>query len=31
MAHPQTIDTHAHFFPESYIRLIAEAATNAGR
>ena len=30
MAHPQTIDTHAHFFPESYIRLIAEHGKRCG-
>ena len=30
MARPQTIDTHAHFFPESYIRLIAEHGKRCG-
>jgi aminocarboxymuconate-semialdehyde decarboxylase len=30
MPHPQTIDTHAHFFPESYIRLIAEHGRRCG-
>lgn len=30
MARPQTIDTHAHFFPESYIRLIAEHGRRCG-
>ncbi len=27
---PQTIDTHAHYFPESYIRLIAEHGKRVG-
>jgi aminocarboxymuconate-semialdehyde decarboxylase len=27
---PKTIDTHAHFFPESYIRLIAEHGKRCG-
>ena len=26
MAQPLTIDTHAHYFPESYIKLIADHA-----
>jgi len=30
MAHPRTIDTHAHFFPESYVRLIAEHGRRCG-
>jgi aminocarboxymuconate-semialdehyde decarboxylase len=30
VAHPLTIDTHAHFFPESYIRLIAEHGKRCG-
>lgn len=30
MVHPRTIDTHAHFFPESYIRLIAEHGKRCG-
>ena len=30
MAHAQTIDTHAHYFPESYIKLIAEHGKRVG-
>jgi aminocarboxymuconate-semialdehyde decarboxylase len=30
MARPLTIDTHVHFFPESYIRLIAEHGKRCG-
>jgi aminocarboxymuconate-semialdehyde decarboxylase len=30
MARPQNIDTHAHFFPESYIRLIAAHGKRCG-
>ena len=30
MAHPQTIDTHAHYFPESYVKLIAEHGKRCG-
>jgi aminocarboxymuconate-semialdehyde decarboxylase len=30
VAQPLTIDTHAHFFPESYIRLIAEHGKRCG-
>ena len=30
MAQPKTIDTHAHFFPESYIRLIADHGRRCG-
>ena len=30
MPHGRTIDTHAHFFPESYIRLIAEHGKRCG-
>ncbi|HSQ05051.1 MAG TPA: amidohydrolase family protein [Burkholderiales bacterium] len=30
MPHAQTIDTHSHYFPESYIRLIAEHGKRCG-
>jgi aminocarboxymuconate-semialdehyde decarboxylase len=30
MAHARTIDTHAHYFPESYIRLIAQHGKRCG-
>ena len=30
MAHAQSIDTHAHYFPESYIKLIAEHGKRCG-
>jgi aminocarboxymuconate-semialdehyde decarboxylase len=30
MPHPLTIDTHAHYFPESYIRLIADHGKRCG-
>ena len=30
MALPLTIDTHAHYFPESYLKLIAERGQRCG-
>jgi len=30
MPHPNTIDTHAHYFPESYIKLIADHGRRCG-
>ena len=30
MAIPRTIDTHAHYLPESYIKLIAEHSKRVG-
>jgi hypothetical protein len=30
MAHAQTIDTHVHYFPESYLKLIAAHGRRVG-
>jgi len=30
VAHPLTIDTHAHYFPESYIKLISDHGKRCG-
>ena len=30
MPHPNTIDTHAHFFPEAYLKLIADHGKRCG-